>query len=484
MESPSPLETAFLIFLVVMIFNLIIFVHELGHFWAAKWRGLKIDRFQIWFGKPIWKKTINGVQYGLGWIPAGGFVALPQMAPMEAIEGNNREDGETLPPITPLDKIIVAFAGPLFSFLLALAAAVTLTITKKPIDVVHTTTVGWVEKGSPAEAAGFQRGDKILAVSGKPVTSWNLPLDSVFSLVVTSSGEKIVFNIDRPGVGPMELVSSYEIEQTKWWQRKKTRQVGLVPISPEGDISISFIDDQPNTPARLAGLKEGDVVLEVDGQKAVEYQQILDVIGSSEGRTITFKIRRDDEVLDIPVTPVKPTVKGAKEGAPEIGYRIGVGFDAPEAAVEEWVRQSPQQQIVETLRQMAMTLSSVTDPNSSIGIQHLSGPVGIGKIQYFSLLMEHPFHRILGFMVLININLALLNLLPFPVLDGGHITIATMEAIARRPVNVKFLEVLQLGFVLLLFGIMIYVTSKDVVDDFGLGRGKPMELIYPAPPAP
>jgi regulator of sigma E protease len=105
------LQVILLIFAVVMSFNLIIFVHELGHFLAAKWRGLKIERFQIWFGAPIWKKNIGGVQYGLGWIPAGGFVALPQMAPMEALEGGNKSD-TPLPTITPLDKIIVAFAGP------------------------------------------------------------------------------------------------------------------------------------------------------------------------------------------------------------------------------------------------------------------------------------------------------------------------------------------------------------------------------------
>ncbi len=103
-----------LLLIVVALFNVIIFVHELGHFLAARWRGLRVDRFQIWFGKPIWKKEIYGVQYGLGWIPAGGFVALPQMAPMEAVEGKNREPGaleedkETLPPVKPLDKIIVA----------------------------------------------------------------------------------------------------------------------------------------------------------------------------------------------------------------------------------------------------------------------------------------------------------------------------------------------------------------------------------------
>src|SRR5215831_6510466 len=104
---------------VLLIFNLLIIVHELGHFLAARWRGLHVDKFGIWFGRPIWKKTVKGVEYSLGWIPAGGFVLLPQMAPMEAVEGKASHPRENLPPIKPLDKIIVAFAGPLFSFLLA-----------------------------------------------------------------------------------------------------------------------------------------------------------------------------------------------------------------------------------------------------------------------------------------------------------------------------------------------------------------------------
>ena len=109
---------------VVLLFNLLIGVHELGHFLAAKWRGLKIERFAIWFGKPIWKTKIGGVEYALGWIPAGGYVSLPQMATMEAIEGKTEEHAETLPNVSPLDKIIVAFAGPLFSFGLAVLFAI------------------------------------------------------------------------------------------------------------------------------------------------------------------------------------------------------------------------------------------------------------------------------------------------------------------------------------------------------------------------
>src|SRR5580700_7907570 len=104
------IKYVFIILEVLVLFNLLIFVHELGHFLAARWRGLKIDRFAIWFGKPIWKKTINGVDYALGWIPAGGYVALPQMATMEAIEGKGETPVEQLPNVSALDKIIVAFA--------------------------------------------------------------------------------------------------------------------------------------------------------------------------------------------------------------------------------------------------------------------------------------------------------------------------------------------------------------------------------------
>src|SRR6059058_2321946 len=101
---------------VIVLFNLLIVVHELGHFLAARWRGLVVEEFGIWFGKPLWRKKIKGVVYSLGSIPAGGFVKLPQMAPMEAIEGESETPREQLPPVSALDKIIVAFAGPLFSF--------------------------------------------------------------------------------------------------------------------------------------------------------------------------------------------------------------------------------------------------------------------------------------------------------------------------------------------------------------------------------
>src|SRR4029434_446075 len=154
-----------ILFEVLVLFNLLIVVHELGHFLAARWRGLYIEKFGIWFGKPLWKKTINGVQYSLGSLPFGGFVALPQLAPMDIIEGKADVDRARLPKISALDKIIVAIAAPLFSLLLALFFACIVWAVGHPVSEADSTTViGYVLPDSPAPKAGLQPCDKLLSV--------------------------------------------------------------------------------------------------------------------------------------------------------------------------------------------------------------------------------------------------------------------------------------------------------------------------------
>ena len=219
------LKFIFIILEVLLLFNVLIFVHELGHFLAGRWRGLKIERFAVWFGKPVWKKNINGVEFCLGWIPAGGYVSLPQMAPMEVIEGKSDAPKEVLPPISALDKIIVAFAGPVFSFGLAIFFALIVWIVGRPVSESETTTVvGYVDKDSPAEKAGLQVGDKILEVDGKPVTKFGGMGESVTWRVVRSEGATIALKVKR-GDKTIELSAVPIKEKTKVLERKSLRQL-------------------------------------------------------------------------------------------------------------------------------------------------------------------------------------------------------------------------------------------------------------------
>src|ERR1700736_5606436 len=194
------IRVIFILLEVVLLFNLLIVVHELGHFLAARWRGLYIEGFGVWFGKPIWKKTINGVQYSLGSLPFGGFVKLPQLAPMDMIEGKADLDRARLPKISALDKIIVAIAGPLFSVLLALFFACVVWAVGHPVSESDLTTViGYVEPNSPAAMAGLRPGDKILEVDDQRVTRFFGMNDSVVWNVVRSEGGVIPFKVEREG---------------------------------------------------------------------------------------------------------------------------------------------------------------------------------------------------------------------------------------------------------------------------------------------
>jgi regulator of sigma E protease len=463
------LKIAFIVFEVVVLFNLLIFVHELGHFLAARWRGLKIERFAIWFGKPIWKTKINGVEYALGSIPAGGYVSLPQMATMETIEGKTEGSSEALPPISPVDKIIVAFAGPLFSFGLACIFAVVVYVVGRPVaDAENTTTIGYVVKDGPAFKAGLKAGDIIQSVDNLPVSRFSGFGPTVTWRIVRSSDATIPV-VAKRGDEVLTFNVTPSHEATKAWERSSLRKIEI------GPAQVARVDSvYSNSPAAAAGLKRGDDIVAVNGAKVYSPAGVDDFVEQNGTNPVTLSVSRNGGLTNLLVTPEVPL--GATNNHASIGvdlWDVIVHLSYP----------TPVSQIREGLGMMAGTLGALFDRKSEIKAQHLGGAVKILSIYYMLFRDENGWRKALWFGVVLNINLALLNLLPFPVLDGGHILLALIEAIRRRSVSARLLGYLQTACAVLLIGYMLYLAFFDVQDLFPRSRDKePIEIRFAPKP--
>lgn len=448
----SALKVIGILLEVVLLFNLLIVVHELGHFFAARWRGLKVEKFAIWFGKPLWSKTIGGVEYRLGSIPAGGFVAIPQLAPMEAIEGKTDEKGEDLPAARPLDKIIVAIAGPAASLGLAFVFAFIVWIIGRPVSEAETTNqIGYVLEGGPAARAGLKPGDRILSVNGHPVKRINgmgRMGDSVAWNVAVSSAPVIPIRFERDG--KEQVVEVEPIAQPRsGWNRKSLRQIQIMPAMTPMVARVAA-----NSPASEAGLKGGDLVVAANGQKLLSQPALAEILSATKGAPVKLVIRRGSSEFSITVTPRVPV--GEKQP------RIGIQWD--ERGIITLAHPDPWTQVKSSILTMWETISAVTDRHSEISVQQLSGPVGIMRIYY--LLFESPmgWQLALWFSVVLNVNLAIMNMLPLPVLDGGHILLALIEWACGHPIHQKTLEVVQTAFAMLLIGAMLYISFFDIGD--------------------
>ena len=514
---------------VVFFFGLCIFVHELGHFLAAKWRGLHVIAFSIGF-KKIWGYKYKGIDYRIGCIPFGGYVDLPQI---DSTGPAKDEEGNTLPPVKPVDRIITAFAGPFFNILFGLFLGTFLWIHGIPQDTpkLKSFEVAFVADDSPEFKAGLRKGDFVQTINGgRFYDTWN---DFVRRILFT--------------VGEVELGVKRGGENLTFRYLPKANR----HVMPEEGLAYPYFFPKipvivvplPDSPAEKAGLKKDDVVLKVNGIELSGHDEFFEKINESAGSPFVLTVNRQGRIFDV------GNIAAVEEPSAPF-YRIGVKYDpklpilineiVPGSAADNGglrmndviqkingralttpetffnlIQQSkgdetefsvlrgdqtlnikfaprlvrnytigvqqvfyshpnPFQQFVDVIDMTYKSLRGMVSSKSTIKPRHMSGPLGIvsviGKAVYHGNII-----LALNLIVMITFSLALINLFPLPVLDGGHIVLSVIEEIRGKPLPEAFIKPIFMICVVLLIGLMVFVTFYDII------RTLPASAKTPAP---
>lgn len=437
----------------VLLFGFTIFVHELGHFLVALWCGMQIDTFSIGFGPAIVKKTVRGITYKIGWFPLGGYVALPQLDPtsMETVQGkgDSKDDDDTkekvrvLPPIAAWKKVLVAVAGAggniIFAFVLAMI------IYMSPWDVSEDnggTVVGFVKTNSAAYHSGLRIGDEIVAINGKSIASWN------------DYSTECLLGAKEDSDLRLTLKNNDEL-----------REIGVPTI--EGDMRVRIIDGigssllcivgdvMPDSAAEAAGVEANDIVVAFGGIPVASVEHFMLLVDENGEKPAKMVVLRDDERVELTVSPVFNEAAGRAL----IGVSIHSGR---QSSSTPWMQyKHPVDQVKgDAVGILRILRALVTPKESKNAAQGLGGPIMIMMALWMSIKVS--FLNAIGFLRFLNINLAILNLLPIPVLDGGHIVFALWEGITRRKVSAKVVNILTNIFMVLLLTAFVLLSFRDV----------------------
>ena len=424
---------------VVFLFGAAIFVHEFGHYWVARRRGLKVEEFAIGFGPKIFGWTKDGIDYSWRWIPAGGYVNLPQMITSETLEGTPGSTAEKIPPASPWSRILVAFAGPLMNVIFAIVIATFIYFVGLPV-LVNPSIIGYVDPKSEEYQLGIREGDQIVGLNGKRVRSWQ----DVHLATLLAQTNRLTVEIERKGE-PKTYQLTAVVNASVGWK--------MLNLDPADHPEV--IEVQEGGAGAEAKLQPKDVVFSFAGVPIANREQLIELIRKRGGEATDLKVKRGPEELTLSITPkVDPVTKKG---------RIGVVLGNSSKAIYrvEKPGPTPWALIGDVLDQMLATFGALAhSKETGVGAKDLSGPVGI--LAMLGSQVNTDYRLALKFLVLLNINLAILNLLPIPVLDGGHILLAIIEKIRRRPVNVRLQEYATTAFALLLISFMIYVTFFDL----------------------
>jgi regulator of sigma E protease len=443
----SAWSVLFTLFLAFILFGITVFVHEFGHFIVARKCGLIVQTFSIGFGKALWQRKKNGITYKIGWIPFGGYVSLPQLDPagMEKVQGKGNE--EALPPVSPWKKIAVAVSGPLGNVLLAILLAWIIFLgSDQPIIEESPALIGIVDEDSEAYAKGVRAGDVVVAVNEKPVRQW---ADFLVEGLLAEDGNGITVTLQSSNQVKVVTLVTVDPEET-----------GQIVDGVKQAIPCLLGMIQKDSPADRAGLRANDMVQSFDGTPVDDWRQFTELVQNAGEREVPITVSRRGVFHELSITPTY------QEEYERVMVGVGLGT----------FRRRPMEQVKSDASMIFRTLKGLVTPKESAKIAgKLQGPIGI-----FDLLMtgiQAGLFATLGLIRFLNINLAILNLLPIPVLDGGHICFSLWEGITCRRVNAKMQAALIQTFALILISLMLFLSVKDI------GRKLDLDTLFEKKPA-
>lgn len=429
------------LFYFIVTLGILVFIHELGHFLAAKLFGMRVDVFSLGFPPRAFGKKVGETDYCISWIPIGGYVKIAGMIDESFDTDYLKQEPQPWEyrskPIW--QRMIVISAGVLMNIMLAVAIFWGINYMQGK-SVWDTTEIGYVLEGSPAEKAGLKGGDKILSINGVTVANWDDVRNNIY---LENIGSDLRFRVLRQGSEVDVIIAQQALQELS------DGSFGITPSHTE--IVIDRVD--PDMPAATLGLKPADVLLALGGQPLRYDRSVNEIVRSHTGQPLHVEWRRGDSIMTGTVTP---TEKGL------IGIAFGLRYNGPVIRTEYSLLEALPASIQSignviglTVQGIASIISGRTDFSSSVAgpikiAQLASQTAGLGIVTY------------LNFMAFLSISLAILNILPIPALDGGHLLFLVIEGLIGRELPVKFKLIIQrAGFVLLLT-LMALVVFNDI----------------------
>ncbi|GMR24419.1 MAG: RIP metalloprotease RseP [Acidobacteriota bacterium] len=430
----------------IFVLGVLVFVHEAGHFITAKWVGVRVKVFSLGFPPKLIGRTWGDTEYRIGALPLGGYVKMAGDNPMESTG-----DPEEFMSRTKWERLAILVAGPLMNLVLAIIILTVLFMVgiERPAGLDDPAVVRFVAEDSPASRAGLVPGDQIVAIEGAPTESWSDALDHF----VVSANDTLTVSLLRDGE---------TIERDVDVEARGDEEIGYAGVFPA--VQPQVLRLREDFPAEHAGMRPGDVITKVDGAPIFYFTDLIDAIETREGAPVLIEVLRAEETLEFDLTPQKDGDRwliGIEfNPSPMVIHRVPNPALAFAAALGETERFT---------RLTFVVLGRLLTGRASVNT--LSGPIGIAQASGETA--RRGPRQLFMFMAFLSLNLGILNLLPIPLLDGGHMAVIAAEGLAGRDFSLRVKErILQVGFVLLMM-LMVTVIYVDLSKTEVIGKYLP-----------